>query len=60
MRTHPDVTVHDETDGEEPVEDGVRTTAQGDGRAGERDERGGEEALERPVVRAVRARGCWE
>jgi hypothetical protein len=50
------VTVHDEADAEDPVENGVDARRCGERGAGERDERRGEQALKRPVVRAMCAR----
>ena len=52
-RTHPDVTVHDETDAEDPIEDGVVGAARGKRGDGEGYKPCRKNALEGPVVRAV-------
>lgn len=54
------MTVHDETDAEDAVEDGVHAGGRGEGGAGEGDECGGEETLEGPVVGAVHPGGGGE
>ena len=53
--TYADMAVHDERYAEDSVEDRVGATRGRECRGGERDEPGGEQALECPVVRAVRA-----
>lgn len=47
--------VHDQADAEDTVEDGVVAAGGGEGGDCKRDKAGGQQALERPVVRAVRA-----
>ena len=52
--TYADVTVHHQAHAEDAVEDGVVCAARNEGGDGEGDEASGEDALECPVVRAVR------
>ena len=58
--TYANVTVHDQADAEEAIEDGVVRAARDERGDGEGDETGGEDALECPVVRAVRLGGRRE
>lgn len=53
-KTHPDVTVDDEADAEQAIEERGERARGREGGAGERDEAGGEQTLESPVVRSVR------
>ena len=59
-KTHANVAVHDEAEAEEPVEEGCGGAGSDECGCGKRDEAGGEKALERPVVRAVRLGGRRE
>ena len=52
--TYANVTVHDQAHAEEAIEDGVVRAARDERGDSERDETGGEDTLECPVVRAVR------
>ena len=52
--TYADVTVHHQAHAEDAIENGVVRATRNERGDGEGDETGGEDALERPVVGAVR------
>lgn len=54
------MTVHNQTDAQNAVQDRVVAPARDERRSGEWDEAGGQEALEGPVVGPVRPIGLWE
>jgi hypothetical protein len=58
--THANVAVHDEADAEEGVEGRVRRRANHERGGSRREERGGQETLEGPVVAPVRLVRGWE
>lgn len=58
--THPDVRMDDQAERQHAVQDRVRTRARRRRRANHGDQTRAEEPLERPVVRAVRARRLRE
>ena len=58
--TYTDVTVNNQADSEDSVEEGVVSAASNERCGGHRDKSGRQEALKCPVVRAVDARGWWE
>lgn len=60
MWTYADVTVHDQADAEQAIEDGVGRAARGKRSHSEGDKAGGEKAFKCPVVGAVRLGGSRE
>lgn len=56
-RTHPDMTMHDQSDAQQPVQDRVAASGRHERGRGHGDERRREDALECPVVGSVHRRG---